>query len=273
MKHHNIIDCFLFFNEVDLLEYRLKHLWDVVDYFIISESAYTFVGNEKPYFPDDPRYERYRSKIISIHNDKIPHSEPNFENQEQWINENFQRDSLIKGIQQLLDEDKISENDIFLINDVDEIPDPVFLYSLLETENLEQDVLYVLRQKYHCYNLSIIRHLDWYHPKALSIKTWKATLQNESFSKIRMYGITEPFPDTIKPQLINQGGWHLSYFGDVNFITSKLNNFSHQEFNVSLEEIQSRMQNGTDIMGRDFITYENIPTSKNTYLPPDPFFL
>jgi len=27
------------------------------------------------------------------------------------------------------------------------------------------------------------------------------------------------------------GGWHLSYFGDINFIKNKINNFAHQEFN------------------------------------------
>lgn len=36
------MDCFLFYNEIDLLN-------DVVDYFMIIESKYTFSGKEKNY--------------------------------------------------------------------------------------------------------------------------------------------------------------------------------------------------------------------------------
>jgi beta-1,4-mannosyl-glycoprotein beta-1,4-N-acetylglucosaminyltransferase len=41
-----IIDCFIFYNELDLLTYRLNLLDDIVDYFIIVESTHTFVGKE-----------------------------------------------------------------------------------------------------------------------------------------------------------------------------------------------------------------------------------
>ena len=34
-----IIDSFIFFNELDLLELRLKELWDVVDRFVLDEST------------------------------------------------------------------------------------------------------------------------------------------------------------------------------------------------------------------------------------------
>jgi beta-1,4-mannosyl-glycoprotein beta-1,4-N-acetylglucosaminyltransferase len=42
-----IIDCFIFYNEIDLLNYRLNTLHEVVDYFIIVESTHTFMGKEK----------------------------------------------------------------------------------------------------------------------------------------------------------------------------------------------------------------------------------
>ena len=37
-----IIDSFIFYNELDLLNYRLSILNDYVDYFIIVESKYTY---------------------------------------------------------------------------------------------------------------------------------------------------------------------------------------------------------------------------------------
>jgi len=45
-----IIDCFLFFDELDLLEVRLHELQDVVDVFVLTESPITFTGIEKPLF-------------------------------------------------------------------------------------------------------------------------------------------------------------------------------------------------------------------------------
>lgn len=35
-----IYDCFTFFNEIELLEWRLKLLDEVVDYFVIVESKW-----------------------------------------------------------------------------------------------------------------------------------------------------------------------------------------------------------------------------------------
>ena len=34
-----IYDCFMFYNELDLLEIRIEELWDVVDYFVLSEAV------------------------------------------------------------------------------------------------------------------------------------------------------------------------------------------------------------------------------------------
>ena len=44
-----LIDSFLFFQEYDLLEIRLKYLYDHVDLFIIVESLQSFNGQEKKF--------------------------------------------------------------------------------------------------------------------------------------------------------------------------------------------------------------------------------
>ena len=41
-----IVDCFIFYNEIDMLLYRLEILNEYVDYFILVESKYTFSGKE-----------------------------------------------------------------------------------------------------------------------------------------------------------------------------------------------------------------------------------
>ena len=42
-----IIDCFIFYNEIDLLKFRLEYLYNIVDYFVLVESTTTFAGNKK----------------------------------------------------------------------------------------------------------------------------------------------------------------------------------------------------------------------------------
>ena len=45
-----IIDCFSFYNEIEMLEYRLSILYEVVDYFVICESCITFMGHPNRLF-------------------------------------------------------------------------------------------------------------------------------------------------------------------------------------------------------------------------------
>jgi len=44
-----IFDCFLFFNELELLELRLMTLHDVVDYFVLVEANKTFTDKPKDF--------------------------------------------------------------------------------------------------------------------------------------------------------------------------------------------------------------------------------
>src|SRR4030042_2627609 len=69
-----IYDCFPFHNELDLLEVRLHELYDVVDYFVLSESTRTHSGQFKPlyYKMNKPRFERFKDKIIHVIVDDMP---------------------------------------------------------------------------------------------------------------------------------------------------------------------------------------------------------
>ena len=63
-----VFDCFTFFNELDLLELRLKLLDEVVDHFVIAESNLTHAGREKPYHFEaaKERFVQWQHKIIYI---------------------------------------------------------------------------------------------------------------------------------------------------------------------------------------------------------------
>ena len=70
------------------------------------------------------------------------------------------------------------------------------------------------------------------------------------------------------------GGWHLSYFGDSQFIQNKIQMFSHQEFNhptyTELEVIEQHIKNGDDLFNRSHpeCTLINLPIDRNNNLPP-----
>ena len=69
---------------------------------------------------------------------------------------------------------------------------------------------------------------------------------------------------------IENGGWHLSYFGDAEFIKNKLKNFSHQEFNVesitNTEHIKRCIKEGL-VLFDNTIQYIHIPLTENKQLP------
>ena len=44
-----IIDCFTFYNELDMLELRLNELNEVVDYFVLVECVKTHANNDKDF--------------------------------------------------------------------------------------------------------------------------------------------------------------------------------------------------------------------------------
>ena len=104
-SQRKIIDCFIFYNELDMLTYRLNILNDIVDYFVLVEATHTFIGKEKPLFYQDNKhlFEKFNHKIIHVIVDDFPHKYPdiNIGKNEQWRNEIFQRNCISRGIDKL----------------------------------------------------------------------------------------------------------------------------------------------------------------------------
>lgn len=62
----NIYDCFIFFNELDLLELRLNELSDIVDKFVLVEGTKTFQGDDKPLYFEENK-DRFKEYIKEKH--------------------------------------------------------------------------------------------------------------------------------------------------------------------------------------------------------------
>ena len=65
-----VYDCFMFFNELDLLQLRLETLNPYIDYFVISECDSTFSGLDKPFFyeKNKEKFSKFADKIIHVKN-------------------------------------------------------------------------------------------------------------------------------------------------------------------------------------------------------------
>ena len=259
-----IIDCFTFYNELDLLTYRLNILNDIVDYFVIVEATRTFMGNEKElfYLKNKNLYEKFKDKIIHIIVDDLPFAKPNihkgylWDSGEQWDNEKFQRNCISRGIRLINDE--LNDDDLIIISDIDEIPDPEILNKIKNNEiiikdanKLKMDMYYYnLNTKYiYHWNYLIIVKYEYYKKSNMTCQEFRSSVQNQ----------------------IEKAGWHLSYFGDAFYISNKIKNFSHQELNnknfTNINKINERINNSSDLFDRD-LKYEKIPINENKYLPP-----
>jgi beta-1,4-mannosyl-glycoprotein beta-1,4-N-acetylglucosaminyltransferase len=251
-----LVDAFTFYNELDMLYYRLNILDDIVDYFVLVESTRTHAGEVKPlYFQDNQeRFLKFAHKIIHIIVDDL--IIPDISNGEQWTNEKHQRNCIDLGIKEL----QLQSSDLIIISDLDEIPDPTTLILL---KNSEQSIPYAaLKQDFYYYNLNSKMNEIWYHSKVITYSEY--IKMNSKPSDIRLSNA---------PLIIERGGWHLSYFGDVKFIQNKLFQFAHQEFNLpeitNTNNLEMRIKSGQDILARDHINITQVSIKENLYLPPE----
>ena len=226
-----IIDCFIFYNELDLLTYRLNLLNNIVDYFIIVESTHTFIGKEKPLFYNENKhlFENFNNKIIHIIVNDFPYKYPNVNigNNDVWNNEFCQRNAISRGINCI---NNLSNSDVIIISDLDEIPDPNTLDKIKKGDIIVD--FNTLEMDFYYYNLNTRFNDKWQSCKIISCKKYNEL--NITCNELRLKHSSK----------ILSGGWHLSYFGDKYFIQNKIQNFSHQELNnneyTDLEKIEKR---------------------------------
>jgi glycosyltransferase involved in cell wall biosynthesis len=155
-----IYDCFMFNNEIELLEMRLQYLYDAVDFFVICEAK---CSHSMKCTKDEYVYNRYKhttlkpyvDKIIFLPIERFPQNSGDAtivhdtKTTVMWPNENFQRMHLFEGLA------KASDNDIIIISDVDEIP---FIKSIEQAKHaIMRGVANIIGIRhtlfYYCFNL------------------------------------------------------------------------------------------------------------------------
>jgi beta-1,4-mannosyl-glycoprotein beta-1,4-N-acetylglucosaminyltransferase len=281
-----IVDCFIFYNELDMLEYRLSIMYPHVDAFVLVESTRTHKGSLKPlYYQENlTRFAKYADKIVHVVVDDL-YSDPKIDYDtkkgEQWINEKHQRDGITLGIERLaLDVEKrgwkLKKEDVLLISDVDEIYDVKNLKELASIIIVRTDGLMVVRMDMYYYHLKNKSNNYWSFAKVITYSYYLG-LPMTTYPGMKGYrNISEKIRgyEGIIPCLHGVFGWHLSYFGDEHMISNKLKEFAHQEYNSSIytnsKFIKERVEKGMDILGRSDVNIQRIEYADNPYLPPFP---
>lgn len=192
-------EAFLFNDELELLEARLREGETVVDRWVVLEAEQTFTGQPKPlHFAENrqqfgPWLERIEHVVASL-----PGGSP-------WDRERAQRDALASVA--------IDPGDLVVLADGDEL---VAAWAWPVLEEMTRNGTVVLPMTQHYFTLT------WRTP--LTLARTRAARRKDIMSFSGWADI--PYQDF--PALEN-AGWHLSCLGGPQRLSRKLQSFSHTE--------------------------------------------
>lgn len=257
---NKIYDCFIFNNETDLLEIRLNILNDYVDHFVIIESSETFTGLKKKLSFNVENYPKFKNKIIYGIINKFPN------NGTAWENESYQRNYILRLLE------GANLEDFIMISDLDEIPNLENINFLNYPEKL-----IVFQQRLFLYKLNYGEIKPSWHGtkciKKMNLTTPQKIRNLKTHKKYDFYRIdkkyfSNTYEDSFK--VVENGGWHFSWLGDINFIRRKLESFSHTEMNNlsinNYDYIENCIKNLQPLEKKQKINLQKLPM-KNEYLP------
>jgi beta-1,4-mannosyl-glycoprotein beta-1,4-N-acetylglucosaminyltransferase len=232
-----------YFNEVDMLKFRVKELYDDFDLFIIGQMDTPYSSNNqiKQGYPeiDDPEG---KVKLLTL---QYPEEIKQLDNA--WIKDKYYR-------QYSIYHPLISDYDLLFILDLDEIPNLNTIRSECQSyfgsiKRLEMEM--------HYYNLKWVKKNKWYH----GYYGYVGEVRKHGADNIR---VNPP----VQYPIVKQGGWHISYFLTPELIKTKIESFAHQEFNkepyINAVYIQNCIDNGLDLFGR---SWENMSPADPSYVP------
>lgn len=209
--HRVIYDTFMFGDELDILECRLREMESVPDLkHVIVEADVAHRGYSKPlwYAENRERFSAWGDRIVhvSVSADELPRGD------DPWSRELAQREFAKRGLE------GAGWHDVVLHGDCDEIPRADVLLEAMA----EGGMPFVLAQRLCQYAA------DWVHPF-----TWQGTVVTRarsvgSFAQLR--GMRNSL------HRVADGGSHLSWMGGTDAHVAKLESHCHLEMTLATEE-------------------------------------
>lgn len=268
-----LYDCFVFHNEFDLLEIRLREMGDLVDRFVLVEADQTQRGSPKPFFFDEnrERFSAWKDKIIDLQvrfPDELPPALGVYKNrrEEDWKRENYQRNCIAQGLEDC------APDDLVLLSDVDEIVRASVLERVL-SERLYRGRLLVFDQSLHKHHLNrIVPGKTWLLGSRMIESKYLTTPQQLRRTKARMTkkryvpgflaqpllrmrnnnlsGINRPV------RIIANAGWHFSSMGGIEAFRTKLQSVVHGQ-TVDTSDIERLYEH--ELVGTELIPPGDLP--------------
>ncbi len=229
----NIFDCFMYFDEEQILELRLNVLDEKVDFFVIVESIYNHRGDKRDLLFNKNKFLKFSKKIIYLVSEQIPknvelinESDDKKEKDRKYImnaiyRENAQRNLISKGIK------NAGKDDLIMISDVDEIPK----LESLDLKSIKDEIFIFKQHMFHYkYNL-VLPNFKWTGTKAIKKKNlispqWLRNIKDKKYSYYRIDTIFSKKKYT-NLKIINDGGWHFTNIKTPKMIRHKFKSYLH----------------------------------------------
>ena len=240
-----IYDCFSYWDEDLLLDLRLNILNKFVDFFVIVEGDKTWQNNKKNLRFDINKFNKFKKKIIYIPVQDLPDGD------DPYLRENHQRNCILRGLS------KANDNDLIIISDLDEIPNPEKIVTFNPSDRFS-----VLKQKHFYYKLNLQSEKNPYWlgtrlciKKYLKSPQW---LRDLKFKKRPFWRIDKLRLNNI----IDNGGWHFCNLKKPEELLNKYKNLCEtndpyhfkekiDDKYLSLSEIKKKIDQRIDIIGRN----------------------
>ncbi len=240
-----IFDCFSYLDEDFLLNLRLKILNDYVDYFVIIEGNKTWQNNKKNLNFKIEKFKEFEKKIIYIPVLDMP------DGNNPYLRENFQRNAILRGL------DNANGEDLIIISDLDEIPNPQ------KIEIFDKKKRFAVFKQLHFYyklNLQSQKNPFWYGSRICVKKYLKSPqwLRDLKFKKRGFWRIDKYRLNNI----LENGGWHFCNLKKPEDLLYKYKNLCEtndpyhfkekiDEKYLKLDKIKEMMNQEKDILGRN----------------------
>jgi hypothetical protein len=210
----SVYDVFPFYNEDDQLEIRLNELAPLVEKFIIFECDETFGGEKRElHYPKiADRYKEFKDKIRYVPLSGLSDREICKDRESGRKREKIMRDMVYPVISALRDED------IIIFSDCDEIPCRASVEETIKSKQIDYQGIHRLKQ--HSYYYNVNTRVDYGHDFASRARVGEMydlrRACDYSLYNFRMY-----LKGDASCPVIENGGWHYSYFGGIEKIKEK----------------------------------------------------
>jgi hypothetical protein len=198
-----LVDTFMFYNELDILELRLEVLDKYVDRFVLVEAEVNHVGGPKELFfqKNKERFTKWIHKIEHV----IVTAEEAPKDANPWSREKYQRECILRGL------DGVPDESIVMISDVDEIPN----LDIIQFEKLE-----------HIFTSVHMWMFEYSLDYLFTGEPWFGTVIT-NIGVLRSAGPNKLRDGRWKFPCVQYAGWHLSSFGTPIHVWNKMQTFAH----------------------------------------------